>query len=126
MSKDIFAVKVEGKLKYLRANRSKINLPGFGKLTAEEFAKNAEAIQLVMEKESLQHILREVPEAEYKQVLKDLEESEEKAAEQAKAEALQAEKVAYEAAKAIVIAYEAKYGNAAEQEAKPKTTRGKK
>jgi hypothetical protein len=120
MSKDIFAVKIEGKTRYLRAGRKKLNLPGFGIMSAEEFAKNQQAIELVMENPAFQHVLKEVPEKEYKEVLAAEEKAEADAEELAKAKALEAEKNAYEAAKAVIAAYEAKYSAPAAKKVSPK------
>lgn len=109
MAKNIFAVKVDGQVKHLKVNQAKVNIPGFGVLTAEELANNAPAITLVMKNPIFQGILSEVSEAEVKEVT----EAEAKAAAEAeaiaKAAALESEKAEYEKAKAIVAGYEAKY-----------------
>jgi hypothetical protein len=62
----IFAIKQNGELKKFTVNRKKVNIPGFGVMSAEDFVQNRAALEYVLTHESHQHILSEVIEEQAK------------------------------------------------------------
>lgn len=110
MSKKIFAVNSGGKTTYLKVNREKVNIPGYGVMSAEELVSRPDAVAFALTRETLKGIFAPAEEKEYKALIAEEEKGAAEVAAKVIAEAKVAEHESYMNAKAIVLSYEAKTG----------------
>lgn len=106
MSNQIFAIKKDGKVKYWKLGREKVNFPPYGILTEAELLAKPEALRALASGNAPSRIFIEVNEAEFNAQNEREEKLAKEQAEKVAADKAEAEKVAYEQAKEIVEAYE--------------------
>lgn len=108
MSK-IFEVKSGGKSKFMKVSRKKVNIPGFGVLTADELMENEPALVYALSNSHLGGVFSEATEKEFNEFTAAEKELAQKAADEAAKLAAEEEEAEYQKAAAIVEAYQAKY-----------------